>query len=75
MKSTRRPKEGPRRGLVYPRALQRELEKLLPDVELVLPLHRLSLKGESNAPQLTQFGVLVTRRAGPFTLRREYLVE
>jgi len=54
--------------------LKKELEQLLPDAELTLRLHRLAWKKDSNAPTLTQFGVLVTLRVGPFTLRREYLV-
>ena len=56
-------------------AVRRELQALLPDVELTLRLHRLSLKTAANAPHLTQFGVLATRKVGPFTLRREYLAE
>lgn len=54
-------------------ALRRELQALLPDAELALRLHRLSLKTAPNAPYVTQFGVLTTLRVGPFTLRREYL--
>jgi hypothetical protein len=38
-----------------------------------LRLHRLAWTKDPKAPTLTQFGVLVTRRVGPFTLRREYL--
>ena len=55
-------------------ALKKELQDLLPDFELTLRLHRLAWKKDPNAPTLTQFGVLVTRRVGPFTLRREYLL-
>lgn len=54
--------------------LKKELEEALPDTELTLRLHRLAWKKDSNAPTLTQFSVLVTRKVGPFTLRREYLV-
>lgn len=54
--------------------LKKELEELLPATELTLRLHRLSWKKDSNAPTLTQFGVLVTCKRGPFTVRREYLV-
>lgn len=54
-------------------ALKQELEKLLPDATLTLRLHRLSWTKDPKAPTLTLFGVLVTRKAGPFTLRREYL--
>jgi hypothetical protein len=55
-------------------ALTQELQKLLPDAELTLRLHRLAWKKDPLAPTLTQFGVLVTLNVGPFKLRREYLV-
>jgi hypothetical protein len=55
--------------------LQQELQALLPDAIIALRLHRLSLKADPAAPSLTQFGVLVAHRVGPFTLRREYLAE
>ena len=54
-------------------ALKLELETLLPDATFTLRLHRLAWTKDPKAPTLTQFGVLVTRRVGPFTLRREYL--
>lgn len=54
-------------------ALRCELQALLPEAELTLRLHRLSLKTAPNAPHVTQFGVLAMLRVGPFTLRREYL--
>lgn len=34
--------------------------------------HRLSSRRHPDAPELTVFGVLVSRRVGPFTLRREF---
>jgi hypothetical protein len=55
-------------------ALTQELRELLPDAELTLRVHRLSWNTDPGAPNVTQFGVLVTRRVGPFTVRREYLV-
>jgi hypothetical protein len=54
-------------------ALKQELETLLPDATFTLRLHRLAWTKDPKAPTLTQFGVLVTRTVGPFTLRREYL--
>lgn len=53
--------------------LQQDLEALLPDASVTLRIHRLMWKRDPEAPSLTQFGVLVARRIGPFTLRREYL--
>jgi hypothetical protein len=55
-------------------ALKSDLETLLADAEFNLRLHRLSWRADPAAPVLTQRGVLVTRRVGPFMLRREYLV-
>jgi hypothetical protein len=55
--------------------LQQELQALLPDASVALRIHRLTWKGDAAAPRLTQFGVLVARRIGPFTIRREYLAE
>ncbi len=54
-------------------ALKQELDKLLPDATLTLRLHRLAWAKDPKAPTLTQFGVLVTEKMGPFTLRREYV--
>ena len=53
--------------------LQQELQALLPDASITLRIHRLMWKVDPEAPPLTQFGVLVAQRVGPFTLRREYL--
>ena len=49
-----------------------ELRAALPDADVKLRAHRLSLKHNSEAPSCTLFGVRVTRRVGPFTLQREY---
>jgi len=54
-------------------ALKQHLETILPNAELSFRVHRLSSKTDPRAPALTQFGVLVTDRSGPFTLRREFL--
>lgn len=56
-------------------ALKESLEQVLPDASLALRLHRLAWTRDPKAPTLTQLTVLVTRRIGSFTLRREYLVE
>ena len=55
--------------------LREELEQRIPDAVFTLRLHRLALRSAPDAPKLTIFGVLVTRRVGPFSLRREYLAE
>jgi hypothetical protein len=54
-------------------ALKSDLQALFPDAEIGLRLHRLAVKGQSDLPSLFQRGVLITRRVGPFTVRREYL--
>jgi hypothetical protein len=53
-------------------ALVQELQNVAPDATVALRVHRLSWKQDPQAPTLTIYGVLVTRKAGPFTLRREY---
>jgi hypothetical protein len=52
-------------------AFVREVQMLLPDSVVVLREHKLAWKSEPLAPPLTLFTVLVTRKIGPFTLRRE----
>ena len=49
-----------------------ELQRVFPDATVVLREHRISWKDDSNAPTLTMYGVIVTRKIGPFDLRREY---
>ena len=51
-----------------------ELQRVFPDATVVLREHRISWKGDVNAPSLTMHGVIVTRKIGPFDLRREYAV-
>jgi len=48
------------------------LQSQFPDATIKLREHRLSSRRHPDAPALTVFGVLVSRRDGPFTLRREF---
>jgi hypothetical protein len=54
-------------------ALVQHLRDKLPDATVTLRMHRLSWKCEANAPTLTLYAALVTRKVGPFTFRREYV--
>ena len=49
--------------------------RLVPDANVVLREHVLSSKRHQDSASLTVFGVLVTKRHGPFVLRREYVVD
>jgi hypothetical protein len=49
-----------------------ELQRVFPDATVALREHRISWKGDAQAPTLTMYGVIVTRKVGPFDLRREY---
>jgi hypothetical protein len=53
-------------------AILQEIRRLLPDATVAIRVHRLAWKQDAQAPTLTLYGVLVTSRIGPFTLRREY---
>ena len=53
-------------------ALVQELHSLVPDAAVNLRVHTLAWKPDRQAPTLTLFGVVVTCKIGPFTLRREY---
>lgn len=53
-------------------ALVQQLQATLPDAAVLLRVHRMAWKHDLQAPTLTVYGVLVTRKRGPFTLRREY---
>ena len=44
----------------------------LPGAEVILRAHKVGLKGHPNGPTLMAFGVRVTRKVGPFVLKREY---
>ena len=52
-----------------------EFRALLPDATVVLRIHRISLKRDQSLSIAPAFGVLVTRRVGPFTVRREFDAE
>jgi hypothetical protein len=54
-------------------ALVQELQEAKPDATVMLRVHRLSWRRDPATPSLTVFGVLVTCKVGPFTVRREYL--
>lgn len=54
-------------------ALVRALRAALPDATVTLRMHRLAWKCDADAPTLTVYGLLVTRKVGPFTFRREYV--
>ena len=56
-------------------AVVRSLQRLVPDANVVLREHVLSSKRHQDSASLTVFGVLVTKRHGPFVLRREYVVD
>jgi hypothetical protein len=55
-------------------AVVQSMQKALPEATVTLRTHRLAWKSHPQAPSLTLFGVLVTQKVGPFTLRREYAV-
>jgi len=52
--------------------LVQKLQQVFPDATVALREHRISWKADVNAPSLTMYGVIVTRKVGPFDLRREY---
>ena len=56
-------------------AIVQHLKDCVPDANVVLREHVLSSKRHQDSGSLTLFGVLVTKRHGPFMLRREYLVD
>jgi hypothetical protein len=56
-------------------AVVQQLRSQLADANVVLREHVLSSKRHNGAESLTVFGVLVTKKHGPFVLRREYVVE
>ncbi len=53
--------------------LVKALQSEMPDATVTLRVHRLMWKRVPQAPSLTIASVLVTRKLGPLTLRREYL--
>jgi hypothetical protein len=56
-------------------AIVQHVKDCVPDANVVLRQHVLSSKRHQDSGCLTLFGVLVTKRHGPFMLRREYLVD
>ena len=55
-------------------ALVNEVQRLMPEATVMLRVHKLAWKRDLQVALHTIFGVLVTQRVGPFTLRREYAV-
>ena len=53
-------------------ALVRDLQALLPTATVTLRVHKVSWKRNPQVALSPVFGILVTQRVGPFTLRREY---
>lgn len=53
-------------------ALVQEIQTLLPEATVTLRVHKLAWKREMQMALPPIFGILVTQRVGPFTLRREY---
>lgn len=53
-------------------ALIQNLQAVMPNANVRLRVHRLSTKTAPEGPTLTTYGVLITNKFGPFTLRREY---
>ena len=49
-----------------------QLKVLVPDAEVILRAHKIGSTPHADAPTLTAFGVRVTRKVGPFILKREY---
>jgi hypothetical protein len=52
--------------------LVQRLQAAFADATVTLRQHRIAWKGDSEAPTLTMYGVIVTLKVGPFDLRREY---
>lgn len=53
-------------------AIVQKLQSQLPNANVVLRAHRISLKQDASVPAIVVPGILVTVKHGPFTLRREY---
>ena len=53
-------------------ALVQELRQTFPAAIVTLRTHRLAWTYDRAAPTLTVYGVLVTQKCGPLTLRREF---
>ena len=55
-------------------AVMQQLKARLPDADVKLREHRLSWRRDPSLPGLSIYGVLATRRVGPFIVRREFAV-
>ena len=55
-------------------SVRRPYRALLPDATVTLRMHKIAWKRDSRIVLPPVFGVLVTQRVKPFTLRREYAV-
>jgi len=55
-------------------AVMQQLKSRLPDADVTLREHRLSWRRDPTLPGISLYGVLATRRVGPFVLRREFAV-
>jgi len=55
-------------------AVMQQLKARLPDADVKLRAHRLSWRRDPALPGLVIYGVLATRRVGPFIVRREFAV-
>lgn len=55
-------------------AVMQQLTSRLPQATVTLREHQLSWRPEPTLPSLSLFGALVTRRVGPFVVRREFAV-
>jgi hypothetical protein len=52
-----------------------DLQRSLPEAAVTLRVHKVTWKRDPKVALDPIFGILVTQRVGPFTLRREYLAE
>jgi hypothetical protein len=52
-----------------------EAQQLVADALVALRTHTIAWTRDRHAPSVTVVGVLITKTEGPFTLRREYVVE
>jgi hypothetical protein len=53
-------------------AIVKEFEALLPNATVVVRMHKVQWKHDMTVSLPVTYGILVTQREGPFTLRREY---
>ncbi len=56
-------------------ATVQEVQRALPEATVTLRSHKIAWKQDPKVTLEPIFGVLVTQRVGPFTLRREYIAE